>query len=77
MTTLRSYIDPDQQTVTGPTSFMTERNEIEVRCGICARPVYVDEETYRLGTDEIRSGLDNPFRCENCEDEYDDPAYEH
>ena len=77
MTTLRSYIDPDQQTVTGPTSFMTERNEIEVRCGICARPVYVDEETYRFGSDEIKSGLDNPFRCENCEDEYDDPAYEH
>jgi len=77
MTTLRSYIDPDQQTATGPTSFMTERNEIEVRCGICARPVYVDEETYRFGSDEIKSGLDNPFRCENCEDEYDDPAYAH
>ena len=77
MTTLRSYIDPDQQTATGPTSFMTERNEIEVRCGICARPVYVDEETYRLGSNEIKSGGDNPFRCENCEEEYDDPAYEH
>ena len=74
MTTLRSYIDPDQQTATGATSFMTERNEIEVRCGICARPVYVDEETYRFGTDEIKSGLDNPFRCENCEDDYDDLA---
>lgn len=76
MTTLRSYIDPDQQTATGPTSFMTERNEIEVRCGICARPVYVDEETYRFGSDEIKSGLDNPFRCENCEDDYDDLAYQ-
>lgn len=76
MTTLRSYIDPDQQTATGPTSFMTERNEIEVRCGICARQVYVDEETYRFGTDEIKSGLDNPFRCENCEEDYDDLAYE-
>ena len=75
MTTLRSYIDPDQQTSSGPTSFMTERNEVEVRCGICARPVYVDEETYRFGADEIRSGLDNPFRCENCEDDYDDLAY--
>ncbi len=55
---------------------MTERNEIEVRCGICARPVYVDEETYRFGSDEIKSGLDNPFRCENCEEDYDDLAYE-
>ncbi len=77
MTTLRSYIDPDEQTATGPTSFMTERNDIEVRCGNCARPVYVDEETYRFGSDEIKSGGDNPFRCESCEEEYDDPAYEH
>lgn len=75
MTTLRSYIDPDQQSATGPTSFMTERNEIEVRCGICARPVYVDEDTYQFGSDEIKSGLDNPFRCEICGDDYDDLAY--
>ena len=76
MTTLRSYIDPDQQSATGPTSFMTERNEIEVRCGICARPMYVNEDTYRLGSDEIKSGFDNPFRCEICGDDYDDLAYQ-
>ena len=76
MTTLRSYIDPDQQTVTGPTSFPTERNEVEVRCGICARPVYVDEETYHLGNDEQNSGGDNPFRCELCEDDEEDLAYQ-
>ena len=77
MTTLRSYIDRDQKTATGPTSFLTERNGIEVRCGTCAKPLYVDEETYQFGSDEIRFGLDNPFRCEVCEEEYDDPAYEH
>ena len=76
MTTLGSYIDPDQQTATGPTSFMTERNEIEVRCGICARTVYVDEETYRFVSEARESGLDNPFRCEVCEEEYDDLACE-
>lgn len=76
MTTLRAYIDPDQQPEHGPTSFRTEQNEIEVRCGICARPFFVDEETSRLGSDEIDSGGDNPFRCEMCEEEYDDVAYE-
>ena len=76
MTTLRSYIDPDQQTATGPTSFPTERNEHEVRCGMCARPVFVDEETYLFTSDAIKSGLDNPFRCEVCAEEYDDLAYE-
>lgn len=76
MTTLRSYIDPDQQTPTGPTSFMTDRNEHEVRCGMCARTTYVDEETFRFTSEAIESGLDNPFRCEACEEEYDDLAYE-
>jgi hypothetical protein len=76
MTTLRSYIDPDQQSTTGPTFFQTERNEHEVRCGMCARPGYVDEETFRSVSEAIESGLDNPFRCEVCEEEYDDLAYE-
>lgn len=76
MTTLRTNIDPEQQTLTGPTSFMTERNEHEVRCGICARPVYVDEEAYITGSDEVEAGLGNPFRCEVCEEEYDDLAYQ-
>jgi uncharacterized protein YlaI len=76
MTTLRSYIDPDQQKATGPTSFMTERNAREVRCVMCARTVYVDEETYRFASDALESGFDNPFRCEACSDEYDDLAYE-
>jgi hypothetical protein len=55
---------------------MTERNEHEVRCGMCAREVYVDDETYRFASRAIESGLDNPFRCEVCAEEYDDLAYE-
>jgi hypothetical protein len=55
---------------------MTEQNDHEVRCGMCARAVFVDEETYRFTSDAINSGLDNPFRCEVCSEEYDDLAYE-
>ena len=76
MTTLRSYIDPDRQTVTMPTSFTTEDNEHEVRCGMCAREFYVNEETFSSLSEAIESGLDNPFRCEVCAAEYDDLAYE-
>ncbi len=43
---------------------------------MCARSVYVDEETFHLANEAIESGLDNPFRCEACEEEYDDPSYE-
>jgi hypothetical protein len=76
MITLTPYVDPDHHTATGPTTFMTERNEHEVRCGMCARPVYVDDETFRLGSEAVESGLDNPYRCEICEVEYDDLVYE-
>jgi hypothetical protein len=76
MTTLRSYIDPDQQTTTGPTSFRTNQNEHKVRCSMCARSIYVNEETYRFVSEAINSGLDNPFRCEDCAEEYDDLAFE-
>ena len=53
-------------------SIMTDDNQHEVRCGMCARSVFVDEETYRFSSDAIESGLDNPFRCELCAEEYDD-----
>jgi hypothetical protein len=76
MTTLRSHIDPTEQKAAGPTSFMTERNEHEVRCAMCARTVYVDEETFDFASEAIESGLDNPFRCEVCAEEYDDLVYE-
>ena len=76
MTTLRSYIDQNQQTPMVPTSIMTDENQHEVRCGMCARELYVDNEGYRLYMEAINSGLDNPFRCEVCNEEYDDLVYE-
>ena len=76
MTILQSQFDPDKQLAAGPTSFMTEQNGHEVRCGMCARAVYVDDETHRFVSKAIESGLDNPFRCEVCAEEYDDLAYE-
>jgi hypothetical protein len=76
MTTLRSYNHSDEQKTVRPTSFVTEEVEHEVRCGMCARAVDVDEETYRFVSEAVDSGLDNPFRCEICAEEYDDLVYE-
>lgn len=72
MATLRSYLDPDQQTAIGPTSFMTERNEYEVRCGMCSRIAYVDQETYCWIKKVLKSGIENPFQCEMCDKEYEE-----
>lgn len=76
MTTLRSHIDQNQQMPITATSTMTDENQHEVRCGMCARELYVDEDAYRLYSEALISGLDNPFRCEVCSEEYDDLAYE-
>jgi len=76
MTTLRSAIDQNQPTLIPATSTMTDDKQHEVRCGMCARELYVDEDSYKLYSEALISGLDNPCRCEVCREEYDDLAYE-
>ena len=76
MSTLRSFIDQNQQIPIVPASTMTDEHQHEVRCGMCAKELYVDDEGYRLYMEAMNSGLDNPFRCEVCNEEYDDLAYE-
>ena len=73
MTTLRSYIDQNQQGPIVAASIMSEKNQHEVRCGMCAREIYVDDEHYHLYMDRLKADSDNPFRCETCED-YDDSS---
>jgi len=76
MSTVHSYIDQKQQPPNSPSAIMTDKHQHEVRCGMCARELYVDDEGYRLYMEAINSGLDNPFRCEVCNEEYDDLAYD-
>lgn len=76
MSTVHSYTNPDQSRVVAAGSIMTDDSQHEVRCGMCARELYVDDDGYRLYMESINSGLDNPFRCKVCNEEYDDLAYE-
>ena len=76
METTRSYVDLKHQLPIAATSIMTDENQHEVRCGMCARELYVDEDSYRLYSEALIAGLDNPFRCEVCTEGYDDLAYE-
>ena len=76
MTTLRTYTDQTPQAPILATSIMTDENQHEVRCGMCARELYVDEDAYQFYSEALLAGLDNPFRCEVCSEEYDDLAYE-
>lgn len=60
----------------GPTTLKTERNHRRVHCGMCGTIIYVDEETLSFVEEAIKAGLDDPFRCELCKEEYDDLSYE-
>lgn len=76
MSTLHTYTETGKPLLIEPSSTMTDEQQHEVRCGMCARELYVDDEGYRLYMEAIDSGLDNPFRCEVCNEEYDDLVYE-
>lgn len=54
----------------------TEPNRHEVRCGMCGKTVYVDEATFQFAREAIEAGLDSPFKCKDCQQEYDELAYE-
>jgi len=43
---------------------------------MCGRIIYVAEETFSFVGEAIAAGLDDPFRCEICEEEYDDLVYD-
>jgi hypothetical protein len=60
----------------GPTKYPTGANTREVRCGMCGDLYHVDASTFDQINAAVQQGLDNPFRCQDCEEEYDDLAYE-
>jgi hypothetical protein len=75
MTTLA--LTPPQHIATFcPTCFKTERNQHEVHCGMCGGIICVDEEIFNFVSEATKAGLDDPFQCELCKEEYDDLAYE-
>lgn len=76
MNIVRSYVDRSHQLPITAGSVMTDENQYEVRCGICARELYVDEDAHQFYSEALSSRLNNPFRCQICSEEYDNLAYE-
>ena len=76
MANLRSQLDPDQNpALQSPSSFQTERNHFQVKCGLCNALFYVDEGVYQFAMEGMELGLENPFKCDDCEQEYDELSY--
>lgn len=69
-------ISNNPEAVITPTKEKPGLNQVSIRCGMCGDLYYVDEATKARIAEVVETGLDNPFRCEDCESEYDDLAYE-
>jgi hypothetical protein len=58
-----------------PTAFKTEFNKYEVRCGVCDDLFYVDQATYGRVLAAIEfDPTDNPLRCNDCLEEYEEDS---
>lgn len=75
---LRSEQNPEERLglQKGPTSYKTTVNLYQERCGMCGVIQFVDEATLRGICAASEARLDNPFRCADCEEEYDELFYE-
>jgi len=73
---LRSQFESDRKIAPGLEPTKTNANSYEVRCGMCGKISYVDEVTFRGIKAATDAGLDCPFSCNRCQEEYDELAYE-
>jgi hypothetical protein len=77
MSNLRAALNPEEQGVfIGPTPYRTGVNKVELSCGMCGDLYFVEQSTADRVRKAIRQGLDNPFRCTVCEEEYDEMVYD-
>jgi hypothetical protein len=56
--------------------YKSEDHQQEIRCSVCGRLYYVDDETFDRLERSVKYDLDNPFLCEECVREYQDAAFE-
>jgi hypothetical protein len=75
---LRAEQNPEERPglVEGPTRYKTFVNRFEARCGVCGEQYFVNGSVHAAIVTAAEEGLDNPFRCADCDEEYDELAYE-
>jgi hypothetical protein len=78
MTQLRSRLNPEDQrdVVEEPTLCRVGPNQFELTYGICAGTFFVDENTFRQAVSAVEEGRDNPFCCDECEEEYESQSHD-
>lgn len=68
---LKSRLNPEEQGVVigQPTVYPNKWNRHRLLCGKCGEICYVDETTFRRTSRAILDGFDNPFYCQDCDEE--------
>ena len=75
-TKLREEIDADSiESLVSVSDHKIGQNKYEISCGECAKTLYADKETSERIFRSIKQGLDNPFICEDCQEEYEEMAH--
>lgn len=75
---LRDQIDADViENFVAITDYVTNRNKYEINCGMCFKTLYADRQTSEGIYRSIEQGLDNPFLCDDCQQELEEEAYEY
>lgn len=72
----RQQFDADVARINEPTEYKTDQNIHPLNCGVCGQILYVDRDTFEHHESARECDLDNQFICINCEQEYEDQAYE-
>jgi hypothetical protein len=74
---LRSKLNPEEEggLIESVTNYKTAANQFSLRCGICNALFYVNETTFRNVSKAIEEGIDNPFVCEYCDEEYEELSH--
>jgi hypothetical protein len=74
---LRSAQNPEEQLdlVEGPTRYRRGANQSELVCGFCGDTFFVDDVTFHQAMSAMEEGIDDPFCCEECEEDYEDVSH--
>lgn len=75
-TALREELDGDLgENYVSISDYKTKQNDQEISCGVCCKTFYADTLAYSNISRAIEHGLDNPFLCDDCQQEYDELAH--
>ena len=76
MQRLREEFDSDLNKRVAPTGYRSITNQYEIPCSVCNKIFFVDKDTKNEFERAAEQEFENRFTCYECEQEYDELAFE-